>query len=136
LNGDGQEVIITLGELGDEAYRLTFKCPERDIIMPLIVMNACGSSRLSSLGAPSFPRFFLERRNRGFVGTEVEIPDDVATAFSKALYGWLLVRGAPLGRAVYEARQYLLRKHSNPLGLAFTAYADAELQVDRKEEGE
>ncbi|MDX3022916.1 hypothetical protein [Streptomyces acidiscabies] len=89
--------------------------------LPLVVMNACGSGRMRAPGSTSFPYLFLGNRNRGFIGAETEIPDDIAAAFSRALYERFLILCIPLGRAVLESRLHLLR---NPLGLTYAAYAD------------
>jgi CHAT domain len=99
---------------------------------PLIFLNACGASRIDPLRSTSFPRFFLEENgNRGFVGTETNVPDGLAAAFSKRFYRSLLQR-LPLGEALYEAKWAMLREFSNPLGLLYIAYADPNLQVKTK----
>ena len=99
-------------------------------------LNACGSARMQADGAFSFPQLFLKNKNRGFIGTEIEMPDDVASAFSVAFYERLLQWGMPLGRAMLEARRQLLYEHGNPLGIAYTSYADPELHRDQLRDGD
>lgn len=129
LSGGGHHSRTTLGDLGADLYALEQSREERTFDLPLVMMNACGSGRMRAPDAPSFPYLFLMNGNRGFIGTETEIPDDVAAAFSKALYERFLIRRIPLGRALLESRLHLLHTLRNPLGLTYAAYADPGLQV-------
>jgi hypothetical protein len=80
------------------------------------------------MAATSFPRFFLQdNRNRGFIGTETNVPDAFAANFSRYFYSGLL-NGLNLGEAIYEAKWAML-KNCNPLGILYTNYADPELRV-------
>ncbi len=134
LSGAGHHSRTTLGALGADLVALGASQDQRDFDLPLVMMNACGSGRMRAPGAPSFPYLFLMNGNRGFIGTETEIPDDVAAAFSKALYERFLIRRVPLGRALLESRRQLLNTLRNPLGLAYAAYADPCLHVRQKPE--
>ncbi|MGP3989335.1 CHAT domain-containing protein [Streptomyces sp. 3N207] len=128
LSGDGRAVRVTLGELGEDL--VTAARDERaDEQLPLVVMNACGAARMHATSSLSFPFLFLKNRNRGFVGSDVEVPDDVAAAFSQALYEPFLLRGLPLGRSLMEARNSLLHTFNNPLGIVYSAYADPQLRL-------
>ncbi|KDN78303.1 hypothetical protein DF19_39945 [Streptomyces olindensis] len=129
LSGAGHHSRTTLGALGADLVALGAERDLRDFDLPLVMMNACGSGRMRAPGAPSFPYLFLMNGNRGFIGTETEIPDDVAAAFSKALYERFLIRRIPLGRALLESRRHLLSTLRNPLGLTYAAYADPHLHV-------
>ncbi|MGW0828654.1 CHAT domain-containing protein [Streptomyces sp. NPDC002845] len=129
LSGAGHHSRTTLGDLGADLLALAASRGQRTFDLPLVVMNACGSGRMRAPGAPSFPYLFLKNRNRGFIGTETEIPDDIAAAFSKALYERFLIRRIPLGRALLESRLHLLHTLRNPLGLTYAAYADPGLHV-------
>jgi hypothetical protein len=96
---------------------------------PLIFLNACGSSRMEPMMVTSFPRFFLqENRNRGFIGTEINIPDAFAASFSREFYAALL-KGVSVGEAIYAARWTMIKDHNNPLGILYTVYADPDLRV-------
>jgi hypothetical protein len=128
---------------GGEALRITLKALISDISdhfgrngrpaeMPLVVMNACGASRISAGGALGFPWFFLKNDNRGFIGSDVEVPDDVAAEFSTAFYTYLILDRKPLGVAFHGARTRLLTRYGNPLGISYSAYADPDLRVEPK----
>ncbi|TPQ20662.1 CHAT domain-containing protein [Streptomyces sporangiiformans] len=129
LSGAGHHSRTTLRALGADLVALGASQDKRTFDLPLVMMNACGSGRMRAPGAPSFPHLFLTNGNRGFIGTETEIPDDVAAAFSRALYERFLVRRIPLGRALLESRRHLLHTLRNPLGLTYAAYADPCLHV-------
>lgn len=100
--------------------------PLEDREPPLVFMNACGSSAVEPRTARSLPGFFVDKGFLGFVGTETAILDSFASAFSHALYADF-VNGMPLGRALHSARWEMLERDRNPLGLLYTAYADAEI---------
>ena len=98
---------------------------------PLIFLNACSGSRIDPMAVTSFPRFFLEvNGNRGFIGTETDVPNDFAAEFSQCFYRKLL-SGMTLGKAMYEAKLNMLLDKNNPLGLIYTFYADPDLHVSR-----
>jgi hypothetical protein len=98
---------------------------------PLIFLNACGTSRIDPMAVVSFPKFFLkENRNRGFIGTETNVPDGFAAEFSQMFYRSLL-RGVSLGRAIYDAKWAMLREKNSPLGILYTVYADPDLCVSK-----
>jgi hypothetical protein len=119
---------VTIGELQAEFAVLDDRVPK---FGPLIFLNACGSSEMDPMKVTSFPRFFLrDNRNRGFIGTEINVPDAFAAAFSKIFYERLLA-GASLGDAIYAAKWVMLRQYNNPLGILYTVYANPELRVSR-----
>jgi CHAT domain len=95
---------------------------------PLIVANACGSSKIDKETRRSFPRWFLNNRHRGFLGTETDVPDEVAAAFAERLYTSLL-NDHPLGEAVVLARRQLMAERCNPLGLLYVLYGDPGLVI-------
>ncbi|MFE2560351.1 CHAT domain-containing protein [Streptomyces sp. NPDC059352] len=129
LSGGGQELRVPLGAIMEDLLGLKSRPGQDTCEMPLVVMNACGSARMHATSALSFPYLFLMNGNRGFIGSEIEVPDSVAAEFSKALYEPLLLRRLPLGRSVFEARRSLLHTYGNPLGIAYAAYADPQLHV-------
>jgi hypothetical protein len=129
LSGGGRELRLTLGTIGEDLIALGAHPKKRTFELPLVVMNACGSARMHATSVLSFPYLFLMNGNRGFIGSEIEVPDDVAAAFSKALYERFLLRRLPLGRSLLEARNHLLHTFSNPLGIVYSSYADPQLRV-------
>ena len=99
---------------------------------PLVFFNACSSSANDPAEVTSFPKLFLDRfRNRGFIGTETEVPDAVAEAFSRQFYAALLSK-LPLGQAVHDAKRSMLVRYRNPMGILYTVYADPDLEVSRQ----
>jgi len=137
LRGGGRDVRVTLGEIGIELIRLADDAAEEPELshrcaeLPLVVMNACGTSVLTATCSVSFPALFMKRGNRGFIGTEVAIPDDVAAVFSRSLYEGLFLQAQPVGAAVHQARRHLLERYGNPLGIAYSVYGDSDLMVER-----
>ena len=129
LSGGGRDVRLRLASIGSSLFTLAFESGRRNFDLPLVFLNACGSARMRADGAFSFPQLFLQNRNRGFIGTDIEMPDDVAAAFSAAFYERFLVWRLPLGRSMLEARRQLLHSSGNPLGIAYTSYADPDIHV-------
>ncbi|MCE6996223.1 CHAT domain-containing protein [Saccharothrix sp. S26] len=133
LRGAGRALRLTLGGLGDHLVKLGARAPRPARTMPLVFLNACGSSRMDATSTLSFPKLFLENGNRGFLGTEVAIPDEEAAEFAVAFYRELLLGGASFGVAVHRARMRLLEKFGNPIGLAYSVYGNTDLQVVQQE---
>jgi hypothetical protein len=123
----GPKLTITMQELEADLYGSSV--PHKDVSLPLVFMNACGTGKILA-GAVSYPKVFLSRGNRGFVGTETRIPDAFAAAFSERFYRNLL-GGLTLGDAVYDAKLHFLTKRKNPMGILYTAYADTDIHVKR-----
>ncbi|MFC8045242.1 CHAT domain-containing protein [Nocardia sp. NPDC057353] len=128
LRGAGRDLELTLGDLGEHLVRLGATADRGAPAMPLIVLNACGSSRIDPSTSISFPQVFLENGNRGCIGTEVAIPDEEAAEFSRVFYRELL-DGADVGLAAHRARSHLLHVFTNPIGLAYTVYGDTDLAI-------
>lgn len=96
---------------------------------PLIFLNACGSAEMNPMWVTSFPQFFLrDNGNRGFIGTETNVPDQFAADFSRCFYESLL-NGVRLGEAVNNAKWKMLEQANNPLGILYTIYADPDIVV-------
>jgi hypothetical protein len=124
-NGSSHQ--ITLRELTD-AFSAQYASPRARVSMPLVVLNACASSATEPDGAMSFPELFLiSNKNRGFLGTEARIPDDVAAAFAIRFYRELF-RGRTVSQAVRGAKIELLNDFRNPLGALYIYYGNPALQ--------
>lgn len=121
---------VTIGKLQARFAELQVAGPQRcpDLPPPFVFFNACGSSKIKPGEMASFPRLFFTIGSRGFIGAETRIPDQVAAEFSKYFYTKLL-GGFPLGDAVQAAKQMLLTRYNNPLGVLYTVYADSDLAV-------
>jgi hypothetical protein len=107
---------------------LASRVSQPDTDLPLVFFNACGSSVIYPTRNSSFPRFFLRNRNRAFIGTETNVPDTVAAAFSRQFYIELL-RGCSVGQALYSAKWKLVERYNNPLGIVYMLYGDSDIKV-------
>lgn len=90
--------------------------------LPLVFLNACGSSRITPAAVSSFPGFLIDEGFLGVIGTETRIPDAAASSFARAFYDTFL-DGVQLGEALLKARKRLLAR-ANPIGILYTMYAD------------
>lgn len=81
----------------------------------LVVLNACESARVRQRrrirsaimqDSVSFAEAILDSGIAGLVGTYWPVSDDAAKSFAEKFYA-VLLRGEPVGQAVYEARQAL-----------------------------
>jgi hypothetical protein len=127
----GSERVVTIEDLRSSFGTFGANRQPQGDALPLVFLNACGSSVINPMSISSFPQLILNNGNCGFIGTETEVPDQVAAAFSKSFYTHLL-EGDSLGVAIYEARWALLREHKNPLGILYTMYADPDITVRQK----
>jgi CHAT domain len=93
---------------------------------PLVFINACGASRIDPMKAGSFPDWFLVRGHAGYIGSETAIPDRFAATYSAEFYSRVL-KGAPVGDALVQAKRKLLAEYLNPLGVLYVMYADPDL---------
>jgi CHAT domain-containing protein len=124
----GGERVVKLSDLKEAYDDLNFAGDALARHRAVIILNACGS-------AFAFPKWFLNRGHRAFIGTETDVPDGVASGFAAAFYGRLLEHRRPLGEAVAWARRDLLRDFRNPLGLLYVMYGDVDLVVERARPG-
>lgn len=131
----GRELRTTLGELGDLLVQQAATEPRGEQSMPLVVLNACGSSKVDALSSMSFPKLFLKNGNRGFLGAEIAVPDEEAAEFSIAFYRSLLMLQEPFGLAAHRARTHLLEEFGNPIGIAYSVYGNTDLVVTQQEAG-
>src|SRR5258708_1945138 len=62
---------------------------------PLVFLNACSGAVLDPAKPSSLPKDLLRENYLGFIGTETDIPDTLASEFSQSFYrNWLA--GSPL----------------------------------------
>ena len=95
---------------------------------PLVVLNGCGTVAFSPDALSDFlPVLVQDRGAAGLLGTEISVWEALAGEFA---YEFLraFLGGASAGKALLAARHALLAQR-NPLGLAYTLYADADLQL-------
>ncbi len=131
LSPDGRkEVGVSIKDLQTTYGRITTATSSRAKMMrPLIFFNACGSATINPAGMTSFPKHFLERHSRGFIGTETLVPDYFAAEFSREFYAALLIDGRVLGEAMLVAKWRTLKNFKNPMGILYIVYADPEMKV-------
>jgi hypothetical protein len=98
---------------------------------PLIFLNGCGTAGFSPDALSPFITALVEDRGAaGVVGTEIPVHEVFAREFARHFLG-AFIAGRRAGDALLEARRKLLEKN-NPLGLIYTLYATADLQLERK----
>lgn len=95
---------------------------------PLVVLNGCSTAGL----LPNVPSPFLlalvrDRRAAGVLGTEVDVWEQLAGEMARLFLGKFMA-GMKAGDALLAARRALLAR-GNPLGLVYTLYASADLQL-------
>jgi hypothetical protein len=125
----GQPMPVTLGKLQNRLTELALNGTRSACEMPLVFLNACGAVAVDPRQLGSFVKFFLQNRNRGFIGAQTMIPDSTASEFSKTFYLGLLLQGMSVGEAVRNARRKLAERHYNLLGILYMHYGPAELRL-------
>ena len=97
---------------------------------PLVVLNGCRTAayRPDAL-SPFIDRLTADRHASGVLGTEVAVWEQLAGEVGLRFVA-AFVTGAAAGEALRDVRRELLCK-GNPLGLAYTLYAVAELRLLR-----
>ena len=94
---------------------------------PLVVLNGCGTVGFSPDAlSPFLPILVDDRGAAGLLGTEISVWEQLAGEFAEHFLAAFLA-GRPAGAALLEARRRLLAQR-NPLGLAYTLYANADLR--------
>ncbi len=106
-------------------YPFNINWPEQP--RPLFILNGCETSATT----PELIHGFLEKLRllgaSGVVGTEIPVATDFARPFGSLLIFYLL-KGDSIGESFLKLRRHLLRQ-GNPLGLAYTYYAPADLHL-------
>jgi hypothetical protein len=117
-----KELRVTYGDLGNKVETL---CSN-----PLVFMNGCSTGEEPLLQTRSLVSLFLEKGARGVIATECTVPDVFAAEFAAEFYKRFFYFGRDgVGEALLRTRQHFLEDHNNPLGLAYTLYADGETRI-------
>jgi CHAT domain-containing protein len=95
---------------------------------PFVILNACGTSIRDPSKTSDFVHEFMKCGGRGVIATECDVPDVFASEFIQHVYNRCL-NGELFVRALFEARQYFLTAHRNPLGLLYSAYLPLESRL-------
>ena len=134
-HGEAQDNVVRLklgpadqpGTIGaadlDPRWRLNWRGKPH----PLVVLNACESVAMvpERVGELMLQLRFLG--SSGVVGTEIEVRTELASEVGERLVGGLL-NGGSVGEAFADLRLGLLAQ-GNPLGLAYTFHALADLHI-------
>jgi hypothetical protein len=101
--------------------------PWRSGVTPLVVLNGCETMALLPERINTFLTMLRRLGAAGVVGTEIEVRPGLARRFGRRILQRLL-EGETLGEAFLATRRHLLRQY-NPLGLAYTGHAPANLHL-------
>jgi hypothetical protein len=97
---------------------------------PLVFINGCHTVDLTPDDLISFNETLSWCRAAGAIGTEIDIPETLARDFARGFFADLAAE-RPVGVAIKQRRLALLAR-GNPLGLAYTPYCSASLQLVRQ----
>jgi hypothetical protein len=117
---DPMEGLIAAGDLAGAAFRS----------QPFVFINGCRTAGFSPKAlSPFLTTLVTDRNASGLVGTEIDVWEQLAVEVGRAFLDRLCNQpGMTAGRALRETRLDLLKK-GNPLGLAYTLYALADLRL-------
>ena len=127
----GEPICLKVGTI---ATKLRDKEDESQNSGRLVFLNACDSGgQGDSHEPPGFPNKWIEcHKASAVIVTLCEIPDYFAYAFAEKFYENLFKgindqenfhRLSYISEALLETRRYFMKKHNNPLGLAYMLYA-------------
>jgi hypothetical protein len=101
---------------------------------PIIFINACQSSHMTTIFYQALAPEFLKRQAVGLIGTQIDMPAVFACEYATRFFSKFLngsqqnrVRVGPLMRDL--AREFIV-EHNNPLGLAYSLYRGADCFID------
>lgn len=95
---------------------------------PLVILNGCNSAAFSPDALSPFIRTLVrDAQAAGAIGTEIPVFEVLASEVARLFLARFL-GGKSAGEALLEVRRDLLAR-GNPLGLAYTLYAVAELRL-------
>lgn len=100
---------------------------------PFVFLNMCESAQVLPSLSDGFVPFFIRRGARAVIGTECSMNTLFADDFSRAFLTRFF-QGEPVGDILLALRRAYLEA-KNPLALAYTLYADADLHLDLQPAG-
>jgi len=129
---DSDHRIYAVGTLGSWSNAL-IDGPDADAWAqrrPLIFINGCHTNGLQPGHIVSFASVFTDLGACGILGTEVRVPLSVATEVAERFFQKIAPpQRVPVGEALRQIRWELVNK-GNLLGLAYSLYGLADLQVE------
>lgn len=129
LGLDSKQHSVSLANLHDWQIDAASKGGLSNCEMPLVFLNACGGAAMDPQQVGSFVRFFLNNKNRGFIGTMTLIPDMFASKFAELFYIGLARDRITVGEAIYRSRRTLAKVYRNPLGILYMHFGRSELRL-------
>jgi DNA-binding protein Alba len=97
--------------------------------MPLVFINGCRTAALDPKLMMNFVSDFIVLFHAsGVIGTEIQVFEQLAAIFAEDFLRCFLVEGETVSDSIRMTRLALL-KRGNPLGLVYTAYANASLRL-------
>jgi hypothetical protein len=132
-NVGGPGLPLTIGDLESKFGKGVGNATKSRYARPLVFLNGCETAASEPGDYTQWSSPFLSAGWRGFLGTEVDMPEGFAARFAIHFYGHLLA-GHAVGQALHRTRWDLLNRWSNPLGLLYTFRGNPDLHVEFPEE--
>lgn len=95
----------------------------------LVFLNTCHSSESSPESLDNITKFFFDKSALGVLGTQCEVPEDVADYFFREFMK-LFLSGSTLGKALFEVRWKMLRERKDPRSLIYSMFAPDQIRLD------
>jgi hypothetical protein len=95
---------------------------------PLVFINGCKTAAVEPSQAIEFVSALIDSSASGVIGTEISLFEPLACEFAESFIHYFL-RGDHVAEAIRRSRLILLAK-LNPLGLVYTPYALATLNLE------
>lgn len=99
----------------------------------LVFINGCHTAELQPKDLSSLMKPFVEAYASGIIGTEISVTTGLAREFAQEFFARFLSNddktNRKVGGIIKDLRLNLLMKY-NPLGLVYTPYCSADLQVE------
>lgn len=95
---------------------------------PLVFINGCHTVELTPEALVNFVDGFVMANAAGVIGTEIVVLQHLASEAAELFFGEFRTTGCTVGQALHQMRLKLLAKR-NLLGLAYTAYCSADLEL-------
>ena len=133
--GDSSEAYLRVGPAGGPKItpgNLWWRSAHRWVDpRPLIFVNGCRTTALTPDAGLEFVTAFIEWVGAsGVIGTEITIFEPLASTFGATCLAGFLREEREIGDAVRAARLAVLEQ-GNPLGLVYTPFVIASLQLER-----
>jgi hypothetical protein len=105
---------------------------------PLIFINACKGGQMTTMFFKTFATELLEKRARGLIGAQIDVPAEFGEVYAKHLFSEFLKSSQPphvkirLGPLMRDLARKFIHEYQNPLGLIYSLYRGLDVYVDRR----